>query len=149
MPLCSDDPSSHSAGMCGRLGKRMRCDSEPPGQVRRLEVADQLRELFGKIIRHRWPRWQVQREGGRGIGSRGSANLQVDAIRVHAAEHAERLGNLQRAVVRQHNPAAANAQAQDVAIAICPISTSGLRASQCRRAVVLGDPVAVVAQPIG
>jgi hypothetical protein len=63
------------------------------------------------------------------------------------AEDAERLGDLQRAVVRQHDAAAADPD---------PVRGGGdlgdqdlrRRAREHRRAVVLGHPVAGVAEPL-
>ena len=65
-----------------------------------------------------------------------------------AFQHLVALGDLQRRVVRQHHAAGADAQVlgrrRDL-----PDHDVGRRARDVRHVVMLGDPVAGVAQPVG
>ena len=68
----------------------------------------------------------LQRERRQRIAARRAADREVDAIAVERAQHAEVLGDLERAVVGQHDAAAADADAREVAEAIAAMRTSGL-----------------------
>ena len=74
-----------------------------------------------------------------------AADAEVDALRVEAAQDAEHLGDLERAVVRQHHPAAPDADALG-GVGDRADQDLRRRARERRSAVVLGDPVAVVAE---
>jgi hypothetical protein len=86
--------------------------------------------------------------GGHRIGAGGAAEAEVDPAGEEAREHAEGLGDLERAVVREHHAAAADADplrdGRDR-----PDQRLGARPGEHRPAVMLGDPVAVVAERVG
>ena len=113
-----------------------------------LEVREQLGELLREVVGRHLAAVALQRDHRLAVGAGRAADAEVDALAVQAAEDAERLGDLERAVVRQHHAAAADADVlgrgrhlgdQDL----------GRRAREHRDAVVLGDPVARVAEPVG
>jgi hypothetical protein len=90
----------------------------------------------------------LQRQHRHRVGAGRAPEAEVDALGVQAAQRAERLGHLERAVVGQHHAAAAHPD---------PLGARGDRpdqdlrrgARERGRGVVLGDPVAVVAEPVG
>jgi hypothetical protein len=89
----------------------------------------------------------LQRLRGNPVGAGGAADPEVDPPREEAGEDAEVLRHLERAVVRQHHPAGAEPHLlgggadpgdQDL----------GRGAGDEAAAVVLGQPVAVVPEPL-
>jgi hypothetical protein len=112
------------------------------------EVGEQLGKLPRKVIRCGLPPVTLKREGGRRVRAGGAAEPEVYATGRERREHAEALGDLERAVMRQHDAAASDADAR------CRGSDGSNEdfragAGQHRRSVMLGDPVPVIAQPIG
>jgi hypothetical protein len=113
-----------------------------------LEVGEQLGELVGEVVGQRLRAVALERLGGHRVGAGGAADAEVDATGEEAGEDAEALRHLERAVVGQHDAAAADAEAR---------GGGGDRADQHLRRgpgdqpspMVLGDPIAVVAEPIG
>ena len=110
--------------------------------------AEQLGELLREVVRRGLPSIALQRVGGRRIGAGGAAEREIDPSGEERAQHAEGFGDLERAVVRQHDAAAADADARrrggDRAD-----QRLGARAGEHRRAVMFGDPVAMVAARVG
>ncbi len=112
-----------------------------------IEVGQQLRELLREVVGRGLAAVALQREGGQRIGAGRTADAEVDAPREQPGEDAEDLGDLEGAVVGQHHAAAADAD---------PRGGRGDRPDQhlrCgtgehRPAVVLGDPVAVIAEAV-
>ncbi len=113
-----------------------------------LEEADQLGELAREVLvgerRGRAP----QGGGGDLVGPRGAPDPEVDPARVKRLQHPELLGDHQRRVVGQHHAAGADPH---------PLGPRRQGRRQDRRrgardpgdVVVLGDPVAVIAEPLG
>ena len=118
------------------------------GREAALEVGEQLGELLGEVVGQGVGAVALERVGGHRVGAGGAADPEVDAAREEAGEDAEALRHLERAVVGQHHAAAADPH---------PAGRGGDRADQDLRRgpgdepspVVLGDPVAVVAEPVG
>ena len=112
-----------------------------------LEEREQLDRAAGivGVIAAREP---SQRERGREVGAGGAADAEVDAAGEQCAEHSERLRDLERAVVRQHDPARADADRGGGAGHVCDQHLGG-GARDARGVVVLGQPVAVVAERLG
>ncbi len=111
-------------------------------------VRQKLGQLIGKIVRRRLTPIALERERRHRIAAGRPADREVDAIAVQRAQHAEVLRHLQRAVVGQHDAAAADADTrgrrgdgrnQDFRA----------RAGQHRRAVVLGHPIPAIARLLG
>ena len=110
-----------------------------------LEVGEQLRELLREVIRRHLPSVTLQRKHRLAVASRGTTDAEVDAARIERREHAEHLCDLERAVVRQHHAAATDLDPR------CrrrnrSDQNLGRGAREHRCAVMLGDPVALVAE---
>ena len=111
------------------------------------EEADQLRELAREVLVGERLGGAAQRRGGDPVGAGRAADPEVDAPGVQRLEHPELLGDDQRRVVGQHHPAGADPD---------PLGRGGERRGEHRRrrardpghVVVLGDPVAVIAEPL-
>jgi hypothetical protein len=135
----------------GRVGEPGQGGEAPEGMVvgqAILEQPEQLGQLRGEVVGSGLAAVALQREGRHRIGAGRAPDGEVDAIGEEAGEDAEALGHLQRAVVGEHHAAAAHADArrghrdradQDL----------GARPGEHRAAVVLGEPVAVVAEVVG
>ena len=111
------------------------------------QVAVQVHQLLGVVLDAQRARPVRQRPRGATVAARRAPHPQVDAARVHRLDHVERLGHLERAVVAQHHPARPD---PDALRARRDLRDHHLRrrAGQRRRVVVLGQPVALVAQPV-
>jgi hypothetical protein len=115
---------------------------------RAVEVAEQLGELLREVVGHRAAAIALERERRARVGARRAAQAEVDTAGVHRGQQREDLGDLERAVVRQHHAARADADA---------LRRRGHRrdqhlgrvAGEHRSAVVLGQPVAVVSELVG
>jgi len=110
-------------------------------------VAEQLAELLRKIVGRWLTPIALQRERGERIGPRRAADAEIDASGKERAQHAERRGHFQRTVVRHHHAAASDAHARGDRRDRAD-ERFGARAREHRRAVVLGDPVSVIAQRV-
>jgi hypothetical protein len=79
--------------------------------------------------------------------ARGAADAEVDAAGVEGFEQAELLGDLQRAVMRKHDAARADAQMTRLG---CDARHHdfGRTAGETGRAVVLGEPIAVIPEAV-
>ena len=113
-----------------------------------LDVRKQLVELVAKVVRCGLAAISLQRQRGERIGPGSSSKRKIDAPREQPAQEAEALGDLQRAVVRQHHATAADAKAAGQS-RDRPDQRLRARSREHRSAVVLGDPVAVVAERFG
>ena len=91
----------------------------------------------------------VRIEGARGahVAARRAADAEVDAARRERLEDAELLGHLERAVVRQHDAGAADADRRR-ARGDRRHEDLGRAADDRRQAVVLAQPEARVAEPL-
>ena len=146
--LCGEEPSSHGSGSSGRPGSALaRRANGWSGGKPIVEIAEQLHELLGKVVRRRRAPVALQGEGGQRVGARRAPERQVDAAREQAGQQAEGLRDLEGAVVGEHHAAAAHpdtgGRGGDRAD-----QRLGARSGEHRPAVVLGDPVAVIAEPI-
>src|SRR6266513_2266793 len=88
-----------------------------------------------------------QRPRRHGVASRGAADAQVDAPGKERLQHAEGLGDLQGAVVLEHHAARAHTDPRRARGDLTD-QDLGARAPEPRRRVVLGQPVAVVAEAV-
>jgi hypothetical protein len=95
--------------------------------------------------------WSVEpsSHGSGAVAHAGEARTpaEVDAAGVQRLEHPELLGHLQRAVVLEHHPTRAHPQALGAG-GDRPDEHFRTRAGQRRRGVVLGQPVAPIAEPV-
>ncbi len=113
------------------------------------QIAQQLGELLAELVERRVVAVALQREDrDRVVRPVGASDAEIDATGEEAAEHAEHLGDLERAVVRQHHATASDANLR------CRLGDRAdqrlrTRAGEHRAAVVLGNPVAVIAEPVG
>ena len=74
----------------------------------RTEVRPQLRKQFGKIVA-RLVQVAAKRAHRVTVAARCAAQSQIDATRIQGFQGSELFRNHQRRVIRQHDPAAANA----------------------------------------
>ena len=82
------------------------------------------------------------------VGARGAAYAEIDASRVQSLQDPEGLGHLERGVVGEHYPPGAD---PDLLCHARDVPDHDLRrgAGYARQVVVLGQPVALVAEPVG
>src|SRR3954468_3428541 len=111
-------------------------------------VREELGELLGEVVGRGLPAVALEGERRHRVGARRAPDAEVDAAGVQPGEDAEGLRDLQRRVVREHHAAAADAYALGRR-GDRPDEDLGARAGERRPAVVLGDPVAVVAEGVG
>ena len=125
------------------LAQRVRGDAQVRGQRGPgLQVAHLLGERVGGRMRVR-----VQRARGAHVAAGRAADAEVDAPRRERLQHAELLGHLQCAVVRQHHAGAADADARGARRDRGHQHLGGA-ADDGRQPVVLADPEARVAQAL-
>ena len=74
-----------------------------------VDVREQLVELIGEVVDAQRLPATAQRDRGELVGARRPTETEVDPIRMQRLEHAKRLGDLKRRMVRQHDPARADA----------------------------------------
>src|SRR5215469_18679369 len=114
-----------------------------------MEEPDELCELIWKIVRkRRLEPLPPQRESLERRAARGSADAEIDPLRIERMQHAELLGDFERTVMRQHHSAGAHADA----LGLCTDTRDeDLRRRTRERLgrMVLRDPVALVSEPIG
>jgi hypothetical protein len=118
-------------------------------ELARLGVAEQELQLL-HVLRERVRAGVLapQRAHRRRVGPGGAAEPEVDAPRVERVERPELLGDHERRVVGQHDPACADADR------VRPLGDEADRhrrrgAGDPREVVVLGQPEAVVAERLG
>ncbi len=73
-----------------------------------VKVGEQLRELLGEVVGRDLATVTLQRDRRQLIGARRTTEAEIDPVRIQGGEDRERLGHLQRAVVGQHDAAAAD-----------------------------------------
>ena len=71
-----------------------------------LEVGEQLGDLVAVVLGEQLTAVALEREDRLRVGPGRAADAEVDAVAVKPAEDAERLGDLERAVVDEHHAAA-------------------------------------------
>ena len=113
-----------------------------------LQQGEQLGELLREVVRGALAAVALQREHRHRVRARRAADAEVDPLRVQAGQGAEHLRHLQRAVVREHHAAAAHADLLG-GLGHRRDQYLGRGARERGRGVVLGEPVALVAEPLG
>jgi hypothetical protein len=107
------------------------------------EPAEDVGHLGGKVGVGALP----ERAGCSLVAAGSAADAQVDAAGEESLEHPELLGDLERAVVLEHDPARPHPDPRGPG-RHRPDEDFGAGAGQTRGGVVLGQPVAVVPQPL-
>ena len=116
---------------------------EATGEERH-ELAEGAREV---LVGERVGR-AAQRACRDAVGSRGAADPEVDAAGVEGLEHPELLGDHQRGMVREHHPT--RSDPDRLRLGRERRRQHGRRgARDPGHVVVLGDPMAVIAEPFG
>ena len=88
-----------------------------------------------------------ERPGRDIVAARGAADAEIDAAGIERIEHAELLGDFERAVMRQHHAAAADPH--PLGDAAEPRDEDFRRGpGEAFRGMMLGDPIAVIAEPV-
>ncbi len=113
-----------------------------------VEVGQQLGELLGEVVGGGLAAVALERERRQRVGAGGASQSQVDPAREQPGQHREGLGHLERAVVGEHDSAAADPDAAG-GRRDRPDQRLGAGAGQHRATVVLGHPVAVIAERVG
>jgi hypothetical protein len=110
-------------------------------------MTDQLPDLLGETVR---VGKLAAADGLRGarIPARRATDAEVDAARVQRLQHAEGLGGTEGAVVGQEHAAAADADASRLGAESCE-EHFGTRVGERGDRVVLGQPIAVIAELVG
>jgi hypothetical protein len=108
----------------------------------------ELRELAREVRLARLVVEPLQRARGQRQPAGRLADTEIDAARRERGQHLEGFGDLERAVVLQHHAARADADARRVRE---EVRDDDLRRRACkgRRAVMFGDPEALVAELFG
>ena len=108
--LKSLDPSSHNGGS-------LRIDRYRPDRAKGVIGGEglvvegqQLGEQLGVVVGSHRLGGATHGECGDGVGAGGASQSQVDPSRVKRFQQPERLGDLQRSVVRQHHAAGSHPQ---------------------------------------
>ncbi len=109
---------------------------------------EKLAEALRKVLRLESVSRAAQGGGGHGVGARGAPDAEVDAPRVQGLQNPEGLGDLQRGVVGEHDPAGAHPDPLRHARELSD-QDLGRGAGDAREVVVLGQPVALVAELVG
>jgi len=114
----------------------------------RAGVGQQLVHLAREVVAGDRAVGAPQRRRGDTVGAGRATDAQIDAPRVQRLEHPEGLGDTQRRMVGQHDAAGAHPQR---AGARGHLADHHLRrrTGHARRVVVLGQPVAQIAPPLG
>jgi hypothetical protein len=135
----SEQPHRHLDAGAGHRTHRL-------SGLRGFEIAQQ----FGDVLRERVGAVEIAPQCARRrlVGAGRAAEAQVDAIGIQRRQRAELLGHLQRCVVRQHDPACADADGGSTARDMAD-QHRGRGAGDAWHVVVLGQPVAVIAQGLG
>jgi hypothetical protein len=90
----------------------------------------------------------LQRDRGQLVAARGAADPEINAPGIERLQHAELLGDLERAVMAQHDPARADPQMPGLG-RHQRHHDLGRAPGEPGRSVVLGQPVAAKAEAIG
>ena len=108
------------------------------------EKRQQLTDLSGEFRCRVGDHPPAQDVGGQRVGARRPAQRQVDASRIHGQQRPERLGNLERGMVGQHDPRGADPDPRGMRADVRRQQLRGT-ARQAGHVVMLGNPVAPVA----
>jgi len=114
-----------------------------------VQESEQLHQLFREVVGQRCvTALAAQRERLERTAARRTADAQIHPIGIQRVQHAELFGDLERAVVRQHD--AAGSEPDALRLRTQPREQNfRCRARQRLGRVVLGNPVAPIAEPIG
>src|SRR3954451_15926818 len=112
------------------------------------QIAEQLGQLLREVVGRGLAAIALEREHREPVRAGGAPEAEVDPSRIEAAQGAEGLRHLERAVVRQHDPAASHPDALGGGRDRSNQHFGG-RAREPRRAVMLGDPEARVSELVG
>ncbi len=112
-----------------------------------LEIVHQLDDVLREAVGAGFE-IAAQRPRGQHVGAGRAAEAKVDAAGMERGERAELLGNDQRRVVGQHDAAGADADGRGAGGDMAD-DDGGRGAGDARHVVMLGEPVAVVAEPLG
>src|SRR5215203_6659276 len=102
-------------------------------------------ETLRKVLRVEHLGGAAQGRGRDGVGARCTSYTEVDALRMQRLQYTEGLGHLERGVVGEHDPPCANPDPLRYASDL-PDHDLRSRAGDARQVVVLGQPVAFVAE---
>ena len=109
---------------------------------------EQLLKAFEKIVAFPHVLAAAERVGGHRIGPRCAAQPEIDAAGKQCLQHFEPFGDHERGMVHQHDPARADANP-----CRCRRDPSdhdlGRGAGDARQIMMLGEPIALVAEPVG
>ncbi len=135
----AEDPERHLETRPGNRADRLILGGRAEEQLQVLHV---VRESVGA------QRVAAERPGRELIGAGSPTKPEVDAAGVERLERPELLRDHERRVVRQHDPARPDPDRRRARREI-PGDDSGRGARDRLHVVVLGDPVALVAEPLG
>ena len=121
--------------------------AHPLARLRLAEVAEQLDDVLGKAVGVAHQR-AAERVGGRRVGPGRAPEPEVDPPGVERVERAELLGDDQRRVVGEHDPARADADRRRAGGDVSD-RNRGRGAGDAGHVVVLGEPEAAVAPALG
>jgi hypothetical protein len=109
---------------------------------------EKLAELLREVLRPEPVPRAAQRRGRHGVSARGAPYAEVDTLWMQGLQYSEGLGHLQRGVVREHDPAGTD---PDPLGHVRDVPDHDLRrgAGDAGQVVVLGEPVSLVAEPVG
>ena len=113
-----------------------------------IEEADELTELAGKVVVLAQVMVGAQRHGRELVATRRPADTEIDPTWKQGVEHPEVLDDLEWAAVREHHPAAADPDVRGPGGDLTD-QDLGTRPGEGGAGVVLGQPVPLVAKPVG
>jgi hypothetical protein len=113
-----------------------------------VEKTDEVGELLREMLERHRARPVAQGARGALIAAWRSPDAEIDAAGEEGFQHAEALRDLEGAVVREHHPAGAHADAGGTRGDLAH-QHLGRGAREPAAAVMLGEPVAGIAEPVG
>ena len=119
-----------------------------PGRHVILKIGEEFGKLVRKIIRAALTPVALQGIGGCLIRPRCPPQTQINPVRIESGEDRKTLGHLQRGIVRQHDAATANPNARRCS-RNRPDQHLGRGSRECRRGMMFGEPIPMIAQPVG
>jgi hypothetical protein len=113
-----------------------------------VQKADDVAHLLGKGLEGQRAGAVLERARRTAVGAGGAADAEVDAPGEERLQHAKVLGDLQRAVVREHHATGAHTDAGRLR---GHLADEDFRrgAGEAAAGMVLGEPVAVIAEAVG
>src|SRR5918994_5214108 len=109
---------------------------------------EKLAEPLRKVIRLELVLRAAQRRGCHGVRARGAPYAEIYSSRMQRLQNAEGLRDLERGVVGEHDPASADPDPLRY-VGDVPDHDLRRRTGYARQIVVLRQPVALVAEPVG